>query len=287
MLRIWEFLVRNARTLLFIVLEVCALCLYANSTSLARARLLAASNAGINGINKMVAGVGEYFSLREENRKLTHKLTLLANTYGLSSVSAPDTLSAAAKLPSGDSDVITPYLFSEARVIRNTISKRDNFFVIDKGARDGIEPDMAVVTPTGEAVGYVMECTERFSICMSMLNSKFSLGGMLKDKDYFGFLEWNGDDYRHIKLNDIPVYADIAQGDTILSTISFRFPPDIMIGTVTDFKVAENITNYEVKLRLSADFSRLKRVLVVKYHDAEELKGVEDKIGELEQGAER
>lgn len=275
MLKLWEFLKSYSRTLIFIVLEVCALYLYAHSTSLAQARLLAASNAGINGINKAVSEVNAYFSLKTENEELNETLAEYVNIYGITP-SSDSSKTKSLQLPA-DHPVL-PYIFSDAHIIRNTISKRDNYFVIDKGVRDGIEPDMAIITPAGEAVGYVIDCTERFSICMSMLNSKFSLGGMLKNKDYFGFLEWKGDDYRHIKLNDIPVYADVAQGDTILSTISFRFPPDIMIGTVTEFKVAENITNYEVKLRLAADFSRLRNVLVVKYHHSEELKGVETAI---------
>lgn len=278
MLKLWEFLNRYSRTLIFIVLEVCALSLYAHSTSLAQARLLAASNAGINGINKAVSGVGAYFGLKEENKELTGKIAEYANLYGIMPSDSIFTETADLSI----SPDINPYLFTKARVIRNTISKHNNFFVIDKGIRDGMEPDMAIITLKGEAVGYIVECSERFSICMSMLNSKFSLGGMLKDKDYFGFLEWDGDDYRHIKLNDIPVYADIVRGDTILSTISFRFPPNIMIGTVTDFKVAENITNYEVKLRLSADFSRLKNVLVVKYHHSDELKNIEKAMENLE-----
>ena len=84
------------------------------------------------------------------------------------------------------------------------------------------------------------------------------------------------------RVKNIASYADIVRGDTILSTISFRFPPNIMIGTVTDFKVAENITNYEVKLRLSADFSRLKNVLVVKYHHSDELKNIEKAMENLQ-----
>ena len=41
-----------------------------------------------------------------------------------------------------------------ARVISNSIDKLDNFITLDKGAADGVRPDMGVVCGTG-VVGIV------------------------------------------------------------------------------------------------------------------------------------
>ncbi len=293
MLQLLLFLKRHLRTLLFILFEACALYVYAGSTSYAQARMLVFSNSCIGVITNSIAGVGHYFSLKEENRQLAQNVAELNNALQERTATHPTGTGPNAEtglqentagiepvpeMTATAKESVAPYYYTSARVLRNTVSKRDNYFIIDKGSHDGILPDMAVVTTDARAVGFVMECTEHFSVCMSMLNSHFSLGGILKGKDYFGFLKWENEDSRHIALNDIPVYAEVAKGDTILSTISFRFPPDMMIGTVDDFKVSDNVTNYDIRLNLAVNFGRLSHVLVVKYNDAEEMKEVEEKI---------
>lgn len=276
MIRLLELLRKSARTLLFIFLELCAIFLYAHSSGYAQARVITAANSLTGSVYRVFYGAYSFMWLGRENRALLESNTELRNRItDLESGTVRDSLNSWGESP-------MPYYYTSAKVIRNSISRKDNFFVINKGAKDGLAQDMAILTPSGEIAGYIVNAGRHFSVCMSMLNSAFSMGGALKDKDYFGFLQWNGEDYRHIILNDIPVYADIQKGDTIRSTVSYRFPPDMTIGTVADFKVSENTTNYDIKVRLATDFSRLRNVIVSDFKYADELSGIERALDETQ-----
>src|ERR1044072_3162413 len=41
------------------------------------------------------------------------------------------------------------YIFTSAKVVNNSTNRRNNYLTLDKGSRQGIEKDMAVITNTG------------------------------------------------------------------------------------------------------------------------------------------
>ena len=117
-----------------------------------------------------------------------------------------------------------------------------------------------------------------------MLNREFNTSGRIKGEEYFGSIYWDGISYEYVTLTEIPKYAPIEKGDTILTTdYSSIFPPDVMIGTVESFEL-RNATYYEVKVKLHADITRLNHVLAVKYLDAEERDALEESVRHPESG---
>ena len=72
------------------------------------------------------------------------------------------------------------FSFLDAKVISKTVNKRNNFFMLDKGAESGIEKDMGVIAPNG-VVGVVVKTTQNFALVMSVLHqdSKQSSTGSL------------------------------------------------------------------------------------------------------------
>lgn len=259
---------RVAAPLLFVIVEVVALSFYTSSTSFTRARLLSVSNSVTGAMNASLRSVGDYFGLRRENEVLADRVVELEQQLARY-VASPEVVELS-------SDEISPYLFTTARVVRNTVFGQDNFFTIDKGLRDDVEANMAVLTPEGYVAGYVIDCSERYSVCMSMANTAFTMGGKARGSEYMGSVEWSGDDYRRVSLTDVPHYAAFKPGDTIVSTVSYRFPPDRVVGIVEKFEPTEDKMNSEVVIRLAADLSKLDRVLVVKYLDGEELHQLEE-----------
>lgn len=253
---------RWAVLMLFLLVEVLAISHYTSATSFTRARLLSISNSVTGSINGAFASVGDYFALREENDILLQRVVelegLLAE-YSLSPTSSRIT-----------AEEIAPYLFGEARVVRNSVFAQHNYFTINKGLRDDVEANMAVLTPEGFVAGYVIDCGERYSVCMSVANRDFTMGGKGSHNEYMGSVVWDGDDYRRVRLENIPHYANFAKGDTIISTISYRFPPDRVVGYVEEFEPSEDKMNSHLTVRLAADLSRLDRVLLVKFMDGEE-----------------
>lgn len=253
---------RLAVPMLFVLVEVLAVSYYTSATSFTRARLLSISNRVTGSINGAFASVGDYFDLREENTMLSQRIVELESA-----------LAEYVEEPSRSRishDEIAPYLFGEAKVIRNSVFSQHNFFTINKGLRDDVEANMAVLTPEGYVAGYVVDCSAGYSVCMSVANRDFTMGGKGAHNDFMGSVAWDGNDYRRVRLDNIPHYADFAVGDTILSTISYRFPPDRIIGYVEEFAPSADKMNSHLTIRLAADLSQLNRVLLVKFMDGEE-----------------
>lgn len=262
MYKVLLLLKRVAVPLLFVLIEVGAISYYTTATSFTRARLLSMSNRVTGGVEGALRGVTDYFSLRGENQLLVSRIAELESQLATYEES-PYVVS----LPEEEQ---IPYLFTTARVIKNSVFGSHNYFTINKGVLDDVEGNMAVLSPEGYVLGYTIDCSEHFSVCMSVANRDFAMGGKSTHSEYMGSIEWKGGDYRRVKLTDIPYYANFAEGDTIVSTVSYRFPPGRVIGTVESFEPSEDRMNSNVVVRLAADLSRLDRVLVVKYMGGEE-----------------
>lgn len=299
MYRLIKFLKRYYPALLFIALEILAVDYYARSSNYSRAKILTASNAVAGKVHEGLAWAGEWFTLRRDNRRLLESLAIAENElssyreaaalYDPMTAGARDPLYGAGNdsFPEADRDSLqslghgmlpaaeSRYFFSTAKVINSTITRKNNYFLLDKGMKDGVERNMSVVSPDGAVVGYVEDVSSSFAVCMSVLNRDFRIGGRVKDKDYVGSVYWDGRDTRSVTLSDIPKYAGLAVGDTIVSAYSSRFPPDLLIGTISELGDSPDGTYYQVKVSLGAKFARLSDVLLIKYAESEELRELE------------
>ncbi|MBP3356061.1 MAG: rod shape-determining protein MreC [Rikenellaceae bacterium] len=265
MVKLILFLKKSYLFILFAAIELVALHCYSNSTGYTRARMLTLSNKLVGGAYSGVSGVSDYFHLRRQNRELTEEVTRLRNELAAYQQAPAEEV---VKLPVEE---LNPYVFTSARVVRNSINREDNMFTINKGLRDGVMENMAVLAPSGAMVGYVVSCSDKFSVCMSVLNRGFRASGRFKGSDYFGNLVWNTHDPRTVTLSEIPKYAAIEVGDTIVTTgFSFMFPPGIPVGEVVDYRVSENPALYDVTVRLAADMNTVGNVVLVNYTDANE-----------------
>jgi rod shape-determining protein MreC len=255
--------------MVFILIELLAIGYYASSTSFTRARLLSVSNHITGSVNGMFSDIGDYFSLRGENNMLSQRVVELENQLA-EWVENPELIHIS-------TEEFAPYAVTEARVVKNSIFSQHNFFTINKGLRDDVEGNMAVLTPEGYVAGYVIECSENYSVCMSVANRDFTMGGKGSHNDFMGSISWNGADFRFVALEKIPHYANFSKGDTIVSTVSYRFPPDRIVGFVEEFSPSEDKMNSNLKVRLAADLSQLDRVLLVKFMAGEEFEGLTSK----------
>lgn len=272
------FLKRYYFLLLFIVLEVVVISFYANSTSYTKAKLLSTSNVFVGGTYRAISGIEHYLGLKSENKALIAQIAELNNRLATmqADTSGRIVVDSAAQR----------YVYGTARVINNSVSHQQNFFTLNKGIRDGVQEGMAVLSADGVAVGYVLSCSNRFSVCMSMLNTAFRSSGKVKGSDYFGSLLWEGRNSSQMTLSEVSKYADIKKGDTILTTsYSAIFPPDVMIGTIDDFALNDNGSYFVIKVKLATEISALGNVVIVRYIDATEQKFVEQETAAAQQAS--
>ncbi len=269
--KLLEFIRSTYVVLLFVVIEALALHYYANSSPYTQARLLAQSTRVAGGVHGLFSGVKHFFGLGRENRQLMARVAELESELAAWRRTA-------SPLPADSTQVVIgerQFRMTPATVVSNSINKLRNFIVFDRGRRDGVERDMAVLSSTGAMVGYVVEVSERYAVAISILNTAFRASGKVRGDTYSGSILWEGTDARTVTMTELAKYARIEPGDTVVSTgFSQYFPADIPIGTVVRADLNEAQTAYTVQVRLMAHMSGLGPVILVKNNDLPEVRSL-------------
>ncbi len=267
MYRLIEFIRSTYVVLLFILAEVVAVSHYAWSSGYARAKIFVVTNSVVGGVSKSMHNTAHLFSLPSENRELVERIAQLESELSQFKNNASHDLSAEAITYS---DPQTSYI--TARVVSNSINKHDNFIVLDRGIEDGVCERMAVITPTGEMLGYIAAASSRYSAALSVLSGSFTTSGMIEGGANYGSIRWTGDSRYGVSMSELSKYESINIGDKVVSTgFSQIFPRGVTIGSVTSFSLNEMQTAYNVELELAAQITAIDYVLIVAHRDQGEV----------------
>ena len=280
MYKLIEFIRRIYVVLLFILIEAIALNYYAHSSYYTRAKILAHANSVTGALQQSIFSLRHYFTLSSENEMLAQRVAELENTLTIyreqERQMQTDTLTMAA-MDSTMLASLAQYRYTTARVISNTINSSHNFITLNRGRQHGVLVDMAVVTPDGAMVGYVLECSERYSIVMPMLNTEFRTSGKISGDEHFGSISWSGSSPYKVEMTDLSKHADIEIGDEVVSAgLSHYFPEGVKIGYVESFEINDTQTSYSVTVRLAADMTKLNNVILIENVDYGEIKALEE-----------
>lgn len=227
--------------------------------------MINAANLALGSVYKQKTAFIDYFGLKTENQRLAWENAQLRNQ-----------LSRYTKTDSLPDPQTADYIV--ARVVNNSFTKRDNYITIDKGSKQGIRADMALINDQG-IVGYVLDCSDNYSVAISVLNTTdFRTSGKIKGSDFTGSIMWDGLDYRKVYFDEIPKYADMNLGDTVVTTdYSNIFPSERPIGTIINFELI-NGTFFKAQVKLFTDFSRLKYVYAVELKSQAERATLEEGV---------
>jgi rod shape-determining protein MreC len=255
-----RFFLRHHFVILFLVLESLGFFILVQNNKYQKAKFVNFSHNLKGLVYKRTSNIRDYTSLREENRKLIEENNQLYNSLrDMHPIDDEDF----------DSALMKKYIYIQARVINNSTDKQYNYITLDKGRKDGVEKEMAVVCSDG-ILGVVKEVSQNFSSVISLLNLNLKVNAKIKKSGYFGPLQWSGVGYKKAILSDIPHHVDIQLGDTIVTSgYSAMFPEGYMIGIISDFRLKGG-NYFEVIVDLSTDFKKLRNVQVIKYYLREE-----------------
>ena len=116
---------------------------------------------------------------------------------------------------------------------------KNNYIVLNKGEKDGVRPDMGVITPNG-VLGVVNAVSENACSVISILSNEISVSVKLEKADIFCIMSWNQKSSGGAVLVDIPPHIPVMAGDTVLTSgNSSVFPPDIPLGVVKSSKMGK------------------------------------------------
>lgn len=258
MRNLFNFILRYYFFFLFLLLQTVAIALVVQHHHYQKAFFAGSANILAGNVFRITSGITQYLALKKINRQLAQENTrLLALTSG--SFIKTDTL----QFTQNDTILQRRFLYINAGVINNSVTRRNNFLTLDKGSRHGIEKNMGVITPFG-VVGIVNNVSENFSSVISLLHKDMQISVSLKKDGQIGTLVWEGGNYRQATLIYIPTHVELAVGDTLVTSgYSVMFPPDVFIGTIAGYEIRRGDNFYSVQIDLALDFNNLKYVQVV------------------------
>lgn len=267
------FIQKYSHFFLFIILESVAFYIIYSFNIYHHAVILNTSNDVNGNIIKQRANVSKYFSLeyqneilQKENNELRKKI--LESYY----IDKGDTIT------NTDTSFRQKFTYIPGIVIQNTTDKNDNYITIDKGKRHGVRKNMGVICPEG-IVGIIVVTSENFSIAMSVLNSKFKTTPKLAGNSSIGRVTWKGGSPFYINIEGINKYNSIKKGEKVkTSPYSTIFPENVMIGKVTEVKSSVSDAFFQIKVKLSTNFTMLRSVYIINNLQKNEIEELENSL---------
>jgi len=274
------FVRRFFNLILFLALEIVCIILIERTNTLQGNDIISSANTVSGIVYKKKSDVVYYFGLKKMNDSLLDEnATLRKQIDQLHSVDTLRDSIVHKKISPTDSSIhivkFADYLYRTARVINNSTNASDNYITINRGSKDGIGKNMAVISGTG-VVGRVEHVSAHFASVLSVLSSKQKVSAKLKDGTN-GFVVWDEKGPDILTMIDVPQQNIVKKGDSIFTNnYSLFFPPDVLIGTVLKTEVEKKKGLQIIYLRSSTNFHNLQYVYVIENKMAVEKKQVED-----------
>ncbi len=251
-----NFLYKYNHLLLFIVFEILCFSFIVKYNNFHRVTFLNSSNAISGFVYEKSNVINNYFKLQIINDRLATENARLRNQIRL--IKESDIfLKTVVPIDSNITRVIP------AKVINNSVNKHDNYITLNKGFKDGVRPDMGVISAEG-VVGVVVNVSRNYSTVLSLLNERWSVNAKLLKSNHFGTLKWDGKNPRQAILSEIPYHVEINEGDTVVTSgFSTIFPEGVNIGTATLVEYNSGDNFKKIWIQLSVDFSNVNYVEII------------------------
>jgi rod shape-determining protein MreC len=264
---------------LFLGLEIVCIILIEHTNTLQGNDIVSSANTVSGLVYKKQSDVVYYFGLRKMNDSLLNENALLRNQ--IDHIRSIDTLRDSLvyrKIIPADTTIhivqFANYLYRTARVINNSTNASDNYITLNRGSKDGIAKNMAVISGTG-IVGRVEHVSAHFASVISILSSKQKVSAKLKDGTN-GYIIWDEKQPDLLIMTDVPQQEKVKKGDSVFTAIFSIFSPDILIGTVVKTEVVKKDAMQRIYLQSSTNFHNLQYVYVIENKMATEKKQLED-----------
>lgn len=257
--------------LFFLLLEGFCLYLIYQNSHFHHATLVNSTNRVAARINSAVSAVTEYVNLKETNEALARQnaalKSILPGVFYIDSVNrqlVDDTLRH------------QQYQFMTARVVNNSINRRNNYLTLDRGSLQGVRPEMGVISADG-IVGIVKDVSEHYCSVISFLHKDSHISARVKKNGFIGSMVWEGYDSQFGSLKDIAKHVKLMKGDTIItSSYSKIFPEGVLIGVIDRVNSETGDNFQDVRVRLSVPFGSLTYVYLVGNLMKEEQRKIEE-----------
>ena len=244
-------------TIIFILLEIVSFSLIIRHNEYQRAIFSESASTLFGNISSTITSIKDYFRLKEINESLAKENILLKNR-----LEAYEFLQDTIIQRTVVEGSIPVYEYIGAKQVNATYNRTKNYITLNQGRKNGLQKEMAVCTPEG-IVGLIQDLSDHFAVVIPLINVDSRISAKIKKNNYYGSLQWDGNDYAYSYLNDIPYHVEVNAGDTIVTSgLSKIFPEGIVVGYVES--VDKETANFlKIKVKLAVDFKRINHVYVI------------------------
>jgi rod shape-determining protein MreC len=134
-------------------------------------------------------------------------------------------------------------------------------YTINKGSKDGIAVNDAVIAGRGYLVGKIIEVGDNYSKLMAIIDERSSVSIIVNRTRDMGIVSGSSD---ADVIAIMELEADIVKGDDIITSEYSTLPKGLYIGKVKSVEKQERKLQKVVAIEPSVDFKRLEEVFVIK-----------------------
>ncbi|MCZ6692920.1 MAG: rod shape-determining protein MreC [Bacteroidetes bacterium] len=256
MQRLFQILLKYRAFIIFVLLEFLSGWLIIQNNQYQSAAFFNSSNALAGNIINATNYLSEYLSLRKVNQELSQENAILRNQL----LRNPSVTTGSTSI---DSTLSTEFEYIPAKVINNSTRRFKNYLTLNKGSNDGVEPGMGVIGIHG-IVGVVKSSSNHFATIISLLHGNMLVSSKIESSNTLCTTKWDGVNPLRANLLYVPRHIELNIGDTV-STSGYNaiFPEKILIGTISQVKLPEDATFYDIRISLSTEFHGLSYVYVL------------------------
>ncbi|KIX90764.1 rod shape-determining protein MreC [Staphylococcus microti] len=163
---------------------------------------------------------------------------------------------------------ISKYEPVSAAVIARQPDQWINTLVIDKGAKDGIKPNMAVMTTEG-LVGQVSKVNQ-FSSQVNIISTKgrlnrLSVNVLHDSNEVFGLIDHFDEKNDRLIISDIDNNDDVKKGDKVVTSgLVNQLPKGLYVGEVEKVQNDQYGLSKQVSIKTGANLNQILHVYVAK-----------------------
>lgn len=167
----------------------------------------------------------------------------------------------------GQSSSMRDYHTIPASVIARSPDRWNNRLTLDKGSEDGVEVNMAVVTPNG-LIGKVKN-VQPFSSTVQLvsdLDRTNRISAYVQDnQDVFGVIDGYDVEKQTLLFNNITIDVEVKEGGTVVTSgLGGIFPKNLIIGEIIEVRNDKYGLTQSALIKPSADLYNINHVMIVK-----------------------
>ena len=272
-----EFFLRHKHWFVFLLLEAVSLLGLFSYDGYQKSVYFTTANGIVGNFYSAVSSVTSYLNLTSANRELEADNERMRQEI----IRLKEQLRVAKADSVVNHGLSRHYTVVSAQVVNATLHRSNNLITINRGTRDGIQPEMGVVCSRG-VVGVVCLCSANYSIVLPLINTTSKISCRLRHSEHFGTLEWKRGRPDITYATGIPRHAKVRMGEVVETNgYSDIFPPGIPIGYVKRVEDSADGMSYLLRVGIFANFENLREVSVITDYTQPERKMLEEKSDSL------